>query len=148
MAIRKLMLTLATTGAVLAGSPAMAAVLEVYKTPWCGCCTAWAEAFRAEGYDVQLTDMEDLTAVRENAGVADELQGCHTAEIDGYFIEGHVPLEAVAKLLEERPAISGLAVPGMPSGSLGMGDDPEAAYDVVAVTADGRTSVYMSVGNQ
>ncbi|MCO6389318.1 DUF411 domain-containing protein [Aliihoeflea sp. 40Bstr573] len=148
MAIRKLMLTLATAGAVLAGTPAMAAVLEVYKTPWCGCCTAWAEAFRAAGYDVQLTDMEDLTEVRESAGVAEELEGCHTAEIEGYFIEGHVPLEAVAKLLEERPAIRGLAVPGMPSGSLGMGDDPEATYDVIAVNADGPTSVYMSIGNQ
>jgi hypothetical protein len=148
MAIRKLMLTLATAGAVLTGTPAMAAVLEVYKTPWCGCCTAWAEAFRAAGYDVQLTDMEDLTEVRESAGVAEELEGCHTAEIEGYFIEGHVPLEAVAKLLEERPAIRGLAVPGMPSGSLGMGDDPEATYDVIAVNADGPTSVYMSIGNQ
>lgn len=148
MAIRKLILTLATAGTVLAGTPAMAAVLEVYKTPWCGCCTAWAEAFRAAGYDVQLTDMEDLTDVRKDAGIADDLEGCHTAEIEGYFIEGHVPLEAVAKLLEERPAIRGLAVPGMPSGSLGMGDDPEATYDVIAVNADGPTSVYMSIGNQ
>ena len=148
MAIRKLLLSLATAGAVLAGSPAMAAVLEVYKTPWCGCCTAWAEAFRAAGYDVQLTDMEDLTDVRKDAGIADDLEGCHTAEIEGYFVEGHVPLEAVAKLLEERPAIRGLAVPGMPSGSLGMGDDPEAAYDVVAVDNDGRTSIYMSVGKR
>ena len=148
MAIRKLMLTLATAGAVLTGTPAMAAVLEVYKTPWCGCCTAWAEAFRAAGYDVQLTDMEDLTDVRKDAGIADDLEGCHTAEIEGYFVEGHVPLEAVAKLLEERPAIRGLAVPGMPSGSLGMGDDPEATYDVIAVNADGPTSVYMSIGNQ
>jgi hypothetical protein len=148
MAIRKLVLSLAVAGAVLAGSPAMAAVLEVYKTPWCGCCTAWAEAFRAAGYDVRLTDMEDLTDVRTEAGVDGDLEGCHTAEIEGYFVEGHVPLEAVAKLLEERPDIRGLAVPGMPSGSLGMGDDPEAAYDVVALDEDGRTSIYMSIGKR
>jgi hypothetical protein len=148
MAVRKFFLSLATASAVLAGTPAMAAVLEVYKTPWCGCCTAWAEAFRAAGYGVQLTDMGDLTDVRKDTGITDDLEGCHTAEIEGYFVEGHVPLEAVAKLLEERPAIRGLAVPGMPSGSLGMGDDPEAAYDVVAVDEDGRTSIYMSIGKR
>jgi hypothetical protein len=108
--------------------------MTVYKNPWCDCCHGWAEAMRKARYTVKTVDMDDLSPIRQKAGVPHALEGCHSAEIEGYFLEGHVPPEAVAKLLSERPAIAGLAVPGMPLGSPGMGDDPNAAFDVFAVS--------------
>ncbi|MGO4562605.1 DUF411 domain-containing protein [Rhizobiales bacterium 3FA27D7] len=122
--------------AVLVASPAAAgaaAEMTVYKTPWCGCCHTWAEAVEKAGYQVSKVDLEDLSSIRKQAGVPAEMKGCHIAAVDGYFLEGHVPLEAVEKLLSERPDVAGLAAPGMPQGSLGMGDDPSASYEVYAV---------------
>lgn len=119
----------------------------VYKDPNCGCCHLWAEAMKAEGFDVRLEDRDDLTPIKAKLGVPDNLQGCHTATVSGYFLEGHVPLEAVRKLLDEKPTIAGLAVAGMPSGSLGMGDNPNATYDVYAVAkgAAGNPVVFMAI---
>lgn len=125
--------------AVLLTSPAAAiaaAEMTVYKTPWCGCCHAWAEAVEKAGYQVSTVDLEDLSGIRKQAGVPADMEGCHIAAVDGYFLEGHVPLEAIGKLLSERPEIAGLAVPGMPQGSLGMGEATSAAYEVYAVPRD------------
>ena len=107
--------------------------ITVYKTPWCGCCELWTEAVEAAGYKVAVHDMEDLSSIKAQADIPDDMQACHTAVTGGdrkYIIEGHVPLEAVEKMLSERPDIRGIAVPGMPQGSLGMGDDPTAQYTV------------------
>lgn len=139
--------------AVLVASPAAAAFaaeMTVYKTPWCGCCHAWAEAVEKAGYQVSTVDLEDLSAIRKQAGVPAEMEGCHMAAVDGYFLEGHVPLEAIGKLLSERPDVAGLAVPGMPQGSLGMGDDPSASYRVYAVPRGGSEArrVFYSVGGE
>lgn len=125
---------------------AAAQTMTIYKDPNCGCCHLWAEAMTAEGFDVKIEDRDDLTPVKARLGVPVVLQGCHTAVVSGYFLEGHVPLEAVRKLLAEKP-IAGLAVPGMPSGSLGMGNDPNAAYDVFAVakTANAKPAIYMAI---
>lgn len=90
-------------------------------------------------------DVDDLDAVKQRFAVPADMQGCHTATLEAYFIEGHVPLEAITRLLGERPNIAGLAVPGMPSGSLGMGDDPGASYDVFAVDKNGAAVVYHAV---
>lgn len=106
--------------------------MQVTKSPTCGCCTAWVALARKEGYDVETTDTADITSVKMDAGVPDDLWACHTAMIDGYVVEGHVPFAALSKLLEERPDIIGIAVPGMPGGSPGMGNDPSARYDVIA----------------
>ena len=139
--------------AVLVASPvaaSAAAEMTVYKTPWCGCCHAWAEAVEKAGYQVSTVDLEDLSSIRKQAGVPAEMEGCHIAAVDGYFLEGHVPLEAVKKLLSERPNVAGLAAPGMPQGSLGMGDDPSASYEVYAVPreASGEPSVFYRAGSQ
>ncbi|MDN2565967.1 DUF411 domain-containing protein [Aquibium sp. A9E412] len=122
--------------------------LTVFKTPWCGCCHAWAEAMEKAGFTVVSRDLEDLAPVKAQAGVPDDMAACHTAGIGGYFVEGHVPLEAVETLLEKRPEIAGIAVPGMPQGSLGMGYDPAARYDVYAVsrTAGEAPSVFYRAG--
>ena len=121
--------------------------MHVYKTPWCGCCTAWAEHMGRLGDKFEITELKDLAPVRKQAGVPDEVQGCHTAAVGGYAIEGHVPPEAIDKLLSERPKIRGIAVPGMPMGSVGMGNDPGARYDVItfgAGTAEGSTVYYQA----
>lgn len=120
----------------------------VYKNPWCGCCEEWAEALRKDGYPVVTHDQEDLSHTKSAAGVPDDMESCHTAKVDGYVLEGHVPLEAISKLLSERPAIAGLAVPGMPQGSLGMGDDPNARYEVLTLPkiAGAKPEVFYRAG--
>jgi hypothetical protein len=132
---------------VALSKPAVAgpSVMIVHKDPNCGCCHLWAEAMQKAGFEVRLDDLEDLAPIKARFGVPSDLEGCHTAEIDGYFLEGHVPLSAVKRLLAERPAVKGLAVPGMPSGSLGMGDDPAASYDVVAVPVNGKPYLFEAV---
>ena len=101
--------------------PPQLAAMTVYRDPSCGCCEAWAEIARNAGYQVQLVDHQDMPAIKRQHGVPEELASCHTTIVDGYAIEGHVPLAAVARLLGERPnGIRGIAVPGMPRGSPGM----------------------------
>jgi hypothetical protein len=103
--------------------PAVAAKerIEVYKSRYCGCCNAWVEIMRKEGFEVRSTDVEDLTEFKRKAGLQAGEGSCHTAFVDGYALEGHVPPNAVRKLLRERPKIKGLTVPGMPQNSPGMG---------------------------
>jgi hypothetical protein len=124
---------------------ASTSVMTVHKDPNCGCCHLWAEAMGKAGFDVRLNDLGDLAPIKARLGVPGDLEGCHTAEIEGYFLEGHVPLSSVRTLLADRPAIKGLAVPGMPTGSLGMGDDPAASYDVVAVPLSGKPYLFEAV---
>lgn len=99
---------------------------------------------------MSTVDLEDLSAIRKQAGVPAEMEGCHIAAVDGYFLEGHVPLEAIGKLLSEGPEVAGLAVPGMPQGSLGMGEDSVASYEVYAVPRDASeaSSVFYKAGTQ
>lgn len=131
---------------VPAGAMAQKAAMTVHKDPYCGCCSSWAKAFGMAGYLVETRDENDMDAFKARLKVPDDVRGCHTAIVDGYYLEGHVPLEAAEKLLKERPALAGLAVAGMPAGSLGMGTDPAASYDVLAVPRDGSNPyVYMAV---
>jgi hypothetical protein len=105
--------------------------VTVSKDPNCGCCTAWAEHLRGAGFPVKVADRPDMRAVKARLGVPVELASCHTAEVSGYVLEGHVPASAVLRLLKEKPEAKGLAVPGMPIGSPGMeGGEPET-YDVM-----------------
>ncbi|MES0808842.1 DUF411 domain-containing protein [Roseibium sp. SCPC15] len=125
--------------------------MTVYKSPWCGCCEVWTEAVEAAGYWVVVEDLEDLSSIKQQAGIPDDMQACHTAVIGNdrkYIIEGHVPLEAIDKWMTERPDIRGIAVPGMPEGSLGMGYDPSAEYTVysLGVTPSHAPEVYMTTG--
>ena len=116
----------------------------VYKSPTCGCCGAWADHLRANGFRVQEQNVSDIMAVKAKYGVPPELTSCHTAIVDGYVVEGHVPANEVQRLLTERPKIKGIAVPGMPVGSPGMevpGRSPEP-FNVVAFDAEGNTSVF------
>jgi hypothetical protein len=115
----------------------------VYKSPTCGCCGAWIDHLRANDFRVVVRDTSDVGAVKRRLGVLPTLVSCHTAIINGYVIEGHVPADDIIRLLEERPKIVGLAVPGMPAGSPGMEDaQPHVPYDVIAFDAKGQTQVW------
>ena len=121
--------------------------LHVTKTPTCGCCTAWAELARSAGYEVTVTDTTDFVGMKSAANVPEALVSCHTTRVGGYVVEGHVPFAAVAKLMTEKPDIAGIAVPGMPMGSPGMGDDPNARYDVIAYGGGaGEGAVFFRAG--
>jgi hypothetical protein len=96
-------------------------MITVYKTAGCGCCEQWVEYLRAEGFKVTAVDKPDLAAIKRSLGVQPAYESCHTAVVDGYVIEGHVPAGPIRRLLAERPATRGLAVPGMPTNSPGMG---------------------------
>jgi hypothetical protein len=97
----------------------------VHKDPNCGCCSGWVAHLEANGFRVQVLDTAELDRVKTRLGVPSDLQACHTAEVEQYVIEGHVPAAALKRFLAERPNASGLAVPGMPSGSPGMGGESE-----------------------
>lgn len=116
--------------------------MVVYKDPNCGCCTLWNEHMTAAGFRLQVKDTAQMAQVKGAIGVPAALQSCHTGVIAGYFIEGHVPADLVHKLLREKPAIAGLAVPGMPAGSPGMEGPPPERYQILAVSRTGTTSVY------
>ena len=149
MPAKKLSITTLGTAAAIAllmlvivTLPARAAEITVYKSPYCGCCGAWVDHMRHAGHRMKVIEMEDLTAIKKMTGVGDHLQSCHTAVVDGYVIEGHVPASEVARLLKEKPQARGLSVPGMPIGSPGMeGPDPET-YDVLLFSKDGSTEVF------
>src|SRR5690606_1427288 len=129
-------------GTEAAAAPSAAATLPsmtVHKHPSCGCCSVWIEHVREAGFRVDVRDVEDMATVKEQAGVPTEAASRHTAEGGGDFIEGHVPATDIARLLRERPAARGLAVPGMPLGSPGM-EPPDGLahpYSVELVLKDG-----------
>lgn len=124
------------------------AQMVVWKTPACGCCDGWVEHVRGAGFTVEVHELDNLNDVKTRAGVPYGMGSCHTAEIDGYFIEGHVPASDIRRLLAERPAVKGLALPGMPVGSPGM-EDPSGRvepYTVVQVGKDGATREFARHG--
>ena len=143
---RDLVASIAAT-ALVATVPAAAAetTLHVAKSPTCGCCGAWIEHMRRAGFKVTVTDIEydALQALKARLGIAPEFASCHTARIEGYFVEGHVPATDLRRLLNERPEGLGLAVPGMPVGSPGMEmggqHDP---YDTLLIKGDGRAVMF------
>lgn len=128
----------------LASAPDGAPVVTVYKNPTCACCGEWADHLRASGFRVEMKEGEDLMKAKQRLGIAPDLASCHTAEVGGYALEGHVPADVIHQLLAEKPDIRGLAVPGMPAGVPGM---PEAGpnrapYEVLAIEQGGGSRVY------
>ena len=114
---------------------AAAQSITVHSSPTCGCCEEYERYLEEEGFEVERIMMEDTTELKDSLGVPTDMRSCHTAMVDEYFVEGHVPVEAIWKLLEERPQIDGIALPAMPSGSPGMGGvkaQPFVIYSIVA----------------
>ncbi len=129
----------ALTAAVPARKPGE---MLVYKSPSCGCCKKWVDQMRQQGFTVTTRDLDDMGPIKADLGIPAAAHSCHTAVIDGYVIEGHVPSADIKRLLEEKPKVTGLAVPGMVVGSPGMeGPDPEP-YDVVTFDAKGHSTVF------
>lgn len=132
-----LLLAAASFAPISAGHAAEGAAITVHKDPSCGCCSGWVRHLQNSGFATQIMETSQLDAVKKRLGVPDDLAACHTAEVAGYVLEGHVPASAVRRLLAEKPPARGLAVPGMPSGSPGMDGAPEP-YDVVMFGPAGR----------
>ena len=124
--------------------PAATHRMVVYKSPSCGCCGAWVDHMRAEGFIVETRDLDNVNPVKERLGVPYGKGSCHTAEVDGYVIEGHVPAGDVRRLLAEKPDAKGLALPGMPAGSPGMEtpDGRSEPYTVELIRRDGTTTAF------
>lgn len=128
---------------LLAGAPvAWAQTVDVYKRASCGCCTKWADHLRSNGFTVRLHEMQDLDPIKQELGVPKELAACHTAKVEGYVVEGHVPADLIRKLLKERPQARGMAVPGMPAGSPGMEGPRKVPYEVLLIRQDGSYATY------
>ncbi len=121
-------------------------VVTIYKSPTCGCCTDWVAYLADNGYSVMTEYVDDMTPIKTQHQVPQAMQSCHTAVVDGYVIEGHVPVAEIERLLTERPAVIGIAVPGMPIGSPGMETAGVAAqaYDVLTFDEAGNSEVYAS----
>lgn len=140
-----MLVTALLTGALLFFSGTMtseATEITVYKSPLCGCCTKWEKHMEANGFRVKSVNVDDTRPTRTRYGVTPSLASCHTAVIDGYVVEGHVPAADIKRMLKERPRILGLAVPGMPSGSPGMEQGYIDPYEVLTFDKAGNLSVY------
>ena len=148
LAVSAITIVALSLGAAAQQKPAAGAAalpkVTVYKTSSCGCCRLWVDHLKANGFDVQAMDVSsaDVRAVSKVAGLKDEDTSCHTAKIGNYVVEGHVPADDIKRMLKEKPAIAGIAAPGMPQGSPGMEQGSKEPYDVLAFTKDGKTTVY------
>jgi hypothetical protein len=147
---RRLMLALASTAAlpfITRAAHAAAPMVEIWKDPNCGCCQDWVKHLNRNGFATRVHD-EGNAAARKRLGLPEKLGSCHTGQVGGYAIEGHVPAREIQRLLKEKPRAVGLAVPGMPVGSPGMDGpaygDQRDPYDVLLVLADGGTRVFQS----
>jgi len=120
----------------------MLPVVDVYKSPQCGCCKSWASHLQAAGFKVVLHDVNDVPAARHKMGMPDKFGSCHTARVGQYLIEGHVPAADIKRLLAEHPKAKGLAVPGMVQGSPGMEGDTSQPFDTLLISSDGTASVF------
>ena len=134
--------------AILTVSLLGAADMTVYKTPTCGCCAKWVEHVRAAGIKVKVLEVPSTAQARANAGIKEKYGSCHTGLINGYAIEGHVPVADILRLLKEKPKAKGLAVPGMPMGSPGMEGPYKDAYSVLLLTEDGSTVFQKYAGSR
>ena len=140
---RRTMLWLAPLALLACAEVAAAATIEVVKSPFCGCCTLWVDYLRFAGFEVRVVEAEDVTPTARRLGVPDDLRSCHSASVEGYAVEGHVPAGDIRRLLAERPNAAGIAVPGMPAGSPGMEQgDLHQPFATVLFDRDGGRQVY------
>lgn len=130
---------LAAPLALMMAAQAGAAVIEVTKSPYCGCCQHWIEYLQKRGHEVKVTNREDMSAVKDQLKVPADLRSCHSAKVGKYVVEGHVPAEDIERLLKEKPGAIGIAVAGMPAGSPGMDHHggEKQPYETIMFTANG-----------
>jgi hypothetical protein len=128
--------------AISSPSQSSGPLVTVFKTPTCGCCGKWVEHLKANGFTVKVEEVNDTSTYERQYRVPQSMVSCHTAVVNGYTIEGHVPAAEIKRLLSERPKVVGLAVPGMPVGSPGMEATHSDAYSVFVFDENGHASVY------
>lgn len=119
--------------------------ITVYKSPTCGCCGNYVAYLKREGFDVKVVSVNNMDEIKDKYGVPSGLQSCHTAVAGNYFIEGHVPIEAVNKLLDEKPNIAGISLPGMPGGSPGMGGAKSGLFKIFGIDNKGNGNEFISI---
>lgn len=132
-----------STAQATGANPALS-VITTYRSPTCGCCAGWEDYLKAAGFEVESVVTDDVTAIKDDLQIPEEMRSCHTATIGGYFIEGHVPVEAIQKLLEEQPEIDGIALPGMVQGSPGMSGEKLEPFVIYSVS-DGSVDEFMTI---
>lgn len=129
---------------IFSGPKVQGQEIQMYKSASCSCCVGHSNYLEGKGYDVDLKISENLDSIKLNNNIPQQMQSCHTSFIDNYFIEGHMPLEAINKLLEEKPDIDGIALPGMPSGSPGMPGVKDKEWIIYSLK-DGVSSEFMRI---
>lgn len=127
--------------AAVQAAPKLPAV-DVYKSPYCGCCTEWVKHLQQAGFTVNSHEVQDVPAARKQLGMPERYGSCHTAKVGGYLLEGHVPAADVKRLLAQKPKAIGLAVPGMPPGSPGMESPQPVAYETLLIETDGQARTF------
>jgi hypothetical protein len=142
VAFASLALTTAAVRSSPSDAPAKMPVITVYKDPSCGCCKNWIAHLIKHGYHVDAKDSPNMAEIKRTLGVPTGLTACHTAMVNGYLIEGHVPAADIDRLLAQKPKITGLAVPGMPAGSPGMEGATAQRYQVLTFDKSGKTTVF------
>src|SRR5947199_10507945 len=145
MLTRRALLISASALALTRAAYAAPVQVMLYKNPECGCCDGYADYLRHHGFTVTAKATNDLSEISRKAGVPADLQGCHTAFIGDYVVDGHVPVEAIEKLLGERPPIRGITLPGMPDGSPGMYGKKSGLFTIYAIAKDGKSTVFMTL---
>ena len=132
---------LALTAVFAAAEDRIAATM--FKNPGCMCCDRYADYLRANGFDVAVLENPNMTAIKQSHGVREDHEGCHTMIVGGYVVEGHVPVGPIKRLLNEKPAIIGISLPGMPEGSPGMSGDKEEPFTIYSITGEnGDAPIY------
>jgi hypothetical protein len=136
------MLRIALTSALLLLSPSALAQAKpdatMYRVPFCGCCDGHAEHLRAHGYRVTIVETRNMTSIKKRHDIPQQFEGCHTIEVGGYVVEGHVPASVIDRLLKERPAIRGISLPGMPDGSPGMTGEKKEPFVIYELSKKGQ----------
>lgn len=135
--------TAATIAISFQAAPAAAEEVTLYKNPNCGCCENYADYLRENGFTVEVKPTHELLQISQDAGIPESFQGCHTAFLGDYVISGHVPIDVVNRVLEEKPAIAGVTLPGMPLGSPGMGGSKQAPFKIYAIQEGAKPSIYV-----
>ena len=146
--MKKITIRIGTALAILAAPlPALAESIHavLYKNPQCSCCESYAAYLEQNGFKVDIKPTNDLTEISSKAGVPADLEGCHTMFVEGYVVDGLVPVDVIQKLLKEKPAITGITLPGMPMGAPGMAGTKTGPFTIYAVTKDGATPTVYAV---
>lgn len=134
-----------TSGNAVNDADGAKAQATIFKDSSCGCCGVYSQYMEKKGYGVDVTTSENMNSVKSRYGIPYSMQSCHTTVIGDYFIEGHVPVEAIEKLMAEKPDIAGIALPGMPSGSPGMSGSKTGQFVIYAIKKDGTTEEFMRI---